>query len=99
MDEQNRIVSFLERPDEESRSGQTSRWVNSGICVCHPEVLDSIPAGVPADFPKDIFPRLLNTGRIFGFPLTGYRCAIDSEARLQNAVADLRNNPNLISAV
>jgi NDP-sugar pyrophosphorylase family protein len=85
LDDQNRIISFLERPDEAGREGHTSRWVNSGICICHPEILNSIPPRTGSDLPRDIFPKLVDTGRLFGFPLTGYRCAIDSPERLAQA--------------
>lgn len=93
LDATGRITSFLERPDEKARAGQSSRWVNSGVCICAPEVLDAIPVGVPCDLPRDIFPKLITTGRVFGFALTGYRCAIDSPERLaeaRTAVADGR---------
>lgn len=87
LDETGRITAFLERPDEKSRAGQLSRWVNSGVCICAPEVLDTIPAGVPCDLPRDIFPKLIASGRVYGFGLTGYRCAIDSPERLAEARA------------
>jgi mannose-1-phosphate guanylyltransferase/phosphomannomutase len=85
LDHENRIVGFLERPGAEARRGVTSPWVNSGICLCRPEILDSIPPDAPCDLPRDIFPRLLAGGRIFGFPLAGRRCAIDSPQRLEEA--------------
>jgi len=31
--------------------------------------------------------KLIRTGRVFGFPLSGFRCAIDSPARLAEAAA------------
>jgi len=89
MDGDQRITGFLERPGEEARRGAVSPWVNSGICLCHPEVLDRIPAGKPCDLPRDIFPQLLGGGKVFGYPLSGYRCAIDSPQRLEEARAAL----------
>jgi NDP-sugar pyrophosphorylase family protein len=85
LDDAGRITAFLERPDEKSRTGQSSPWVNSGVCICTPEVLAAIPAGVPSDLPRDIFPKLIASGRVYGFALTGYRCAIDSPERLTEA--------------
>jgi len=87
LDEDGRITGFLERPTEQSRSCVNSTWVNSGICICDPEFLDAIPADVPSDLPRDIFPKLINTGRLYGFPLSGYRCAIDSTERLAEAMS------------
>lgn len=85
MDEEGRIVGFLERPTEGARRGAHSTWVNSGICICNPEFLDAIPAGIPCDLPRDVFPKLIGTGRLYGFTLSGYRCAIDSPDRLEEA--------------
>jgi NDP-sugar pyrophosphorylase family protein len=80
-----RIVGFLERPSDDQRKQVHSSWVNSGICVCSPEILQFIPAAVPSDLPRDIFARLVDSGRLYGFPLEGYRCAIDSPERLEEA--------------
>lgn len=88
-----RITGFLERPSDADRQGIDSPWVNSGICVCSPEILAHIPAGRPADFPRDVFRPLVATGRLHAVPLSGWRCAIDSPERLEEsrrAVADGR---------
>ncbi len=85
LNKEGRIISFLERPDERSRLGVNFTWVNSGICICDPEFLDAIPANVPCDLPRDIFPNLIDSRRLYGFPLSGYRCAIDSRERLIEA--------------
>jgi mannose-1-phosphate guanylyltransferase/phosphomannomutase len=89
LDPSGRITGFLERPSDEARLGQTSRWVNSGVCICRPEAIDFIPNNMPADFPRDVFPKLIGTGRVYGFALSGYRCAIDSVERLAEARAAL----------
>ena len=82
LDPQGRIIGFLERPTDEARRGIVSNWVNSGICLCSPEILENIPSSKPCDLPRDIFINLVSTGRLFGFPLSGYRCAVDSPERL-----------------
>ena len=87
LDAEGRITSFLERPDDPARRGVSSNWVNSGICLCRPEIFTHIPPQTPCDLPRDIFPKLIRTGRVFGFPLSGFRCAIDSPARLAEAAA------------
>jgi mannose-1-phosphate guanylyltransferase/phosphomannomutase len=89
LDETGRITGFLERPDESARRGVNTNWVNSGICICRPEIFTSIPPRTTCDLPRDIFPKLIPTGRLFGFPLAGYRCAIDSPERLAEAAAAL----------
>ena len=90
------IHQFLERPTAAERRGVASQWVNSGICVCAREILQHIPAGVPSDLPRDIFCKLVSTGRLYAVPLSGYRCAIDSAARFaeaESALADGRCQP------
>lgn len=87
MDEQGRIIGFLERPTEDARRGVKSPWVNSGVCICDPQLLDKIPADTVCDLPRDIFPMLIDTECLFGFPLSGYRCAVDSVDRLAEARA------------
>jgi NDP-sugar pyrophosphorylase family protein len=87
LDVESRITAFLERPDDETRRGVATNWVNSGICLCAPEIFAHIPPQTPCDLPRDIFPQLIATGRLFGFPLSGWRCAIDSPARLAEAEA------------
>ncbi|MSU34516.1 MAG: NDP-sugar synthase [Pedosphaera sp.] len=85
LDESQRILGFLERPTDEMRQGVTAPWVNSGVCICSPEIFDHIPTGRFSDLPRDIFVKLVDTGRLYGFPLTGFRCAIDSASRLEEA--------------
>lgn len=92
MDGDGRVTRLLERPVAAERTNVTSEWVHSGVSVCDPAILDQIPDG-PADLPRDLYPPLISTGRVFGVPLTGYRCAVDSAERLEearSAVADGR---------
>lgn len=84
-----RIEALLERPDEAARARVASPWVNSGIYLMEPSVLAAIPPEGPCDFPRDVFPGLIAKGGVFGYPLEGYRCAIDSPERLDQARADL----------
>ncbi|MGE3311013.1 MAG: NDP-sugar synthase [Limisphaerales bacterium] len=101
LDPDGRVIGFLERPSEEhrARAGITTPWVNSGICVASPELLDHIPAGIPADLPRDVFIPLVTTGRLFAMPLSGFRCAIDSPDRLAEARAGLAENRCHITAL
>ena len=87
MDENNRITGFIERPTEAERQAAPYPWVNSGLQVLNRRMLDYISAGQPADLPRDVYIPLLEQEAIYGFPLTGYRCAIDSPARYAEAQA------------
>lgn len=88
MDKECRIVNLLERPSDAERAQVTSPWVNSGVYLLNPSVLDRISPEAPQDFPRDVFPKMISEGRVFGFPLTGYRCAIDSPERLAQAQSE-----------
>lgn len=84
LDAEHRVTRFLERPSQRERAGIDSDWVNSGICLCSPELLARIPEG-SADLPRDVLVPAVDEGRIFAAPLTGYRCAVDSIERLHQA--------------
>jgi len=93
LDADRRVTHFLERPDEATRNSlAASPWVNSGLCICDPAVLGKVPVGVACDLPRDVFPALIPTRRLFSHPLSGYRCAIDSPQRLAEAQAALAGN-------
>jgi mannose-1-phosphate guanylyltransferase/phosphomannomutase len=90
MDADGRIVGFLERPNEAQRAAVRSTWAFSGVTICDPDLLGEIPPQTSCDLPRDIFTRLTPTGRLFAFPLTGRRCAVDSSERLAEARAAVR---------
>jgi NDP-sugar pyrophosphorylase family protein len=81
-----RVTRFVERPSVGERAGASSQWVNSGICVCSPEVLELVPPPPPpSDLARDIVPVAVQSGRVFAETLSGYRCAVDSPERLEEA--------------
>jgi NDP-sugar pyrophosphorylase family protein len=65
LDPNHRITRFLEKPKPEEAF---SNWVNGGIYMLEPAILDAIPADGPSDFGRDVFPMLLARG----VPLFGY---------------------------
>lgn len=85
------ITEFLERPKDSDRPTWTDAWVNSGVCVCSPDIFDLIPRDRPVDLPRDVFAPLAGSGRLFGLPLSGYRCAVDSPERLERLRRDIAN--------
>lgn len=66
LDDQSRITRFLEKPAPEE---VFNHWVNAGIIVLEPKVLEMIPANRTSDLGRDIFPALLTHGE----QLYGYR--------------------------
>lgn len=87
VDDSGHIERFLEKP---SWGEVISDTVNTGIYVLAPEVLDEIESGVPFDFSKDLFPRLMQRGApLYGFIATGYWCDIGDIAEYMRATGDL----------
>jgi NDP-sugar pyrophosphorylase family protein len=70
FDENNRVTRYLEKP----RSDQVfSHWVNAGIYILEPKVIDLIPPGRAVDFSREVFPALLEAGH----PMYAYCLAQD----------------------
>ncbi|HSJ59155.1 MAG TPA: nucleotidyltransferase family protein [Anaerolineae bacterium] len=83
LDGQDRIVRFLEKPAPEE---VFSHWINAGIYVLEPRVLDAIPAGTACDFGRDILPVLLAGG----VPLCGYKLSASEGLSWIDTPEDLR---------
>ena len=67
-----RITNFVEKP----AWGQVvSDAVNTGIYLLEPEILQRIPAG-PYDFGRDLFPKMVSSGGLYGYVMDGYWCDI-----------------------
>lgn len=65
-----KIESFIEKP---GWGRAVSDLANTGIYFVNPKVLSYIPEGVPYDFSKDLFPKMMKEGRIIGgFEEKGY---------------------------
>ena len=79
-----RVERFLERPSAAAADAIPSNWAFSGICVLSAECLNALPNG-PSDLPSDVFPELAVAGEVFAERHVGYRCAVESPARLESA--------------
>jgi mannose-1-phosphate guanylyltransferase/phosphomannomutase len=90
MEDDGRISAFLERPTEEQRRASPHPWVNSGVAILGLRAREAIPAQAPADLPRDVWMPSVERLRLFGVPLSGYRCAVDSPQRLAEADAAFR---------
>ena len=88
LDNDGRIIDFLERPSEPTHVEEES-WVNSGIYCFSPGIFKFIPENSFCDFPRDIFPLLIEQRNLYGLPLNGYRCAIDTPDRYLLAQQDI----------
>jgi mannose-1-phosphate guanylyltransferase/phosphomannomutase len=73
-DNDGNIKRFVEKPGW----GEVfSDWVNTGIYILEPEILDYFDFEVKFDFSKDLFPLLMkNNKKILGCLLSGYWCDV-----------------------
>ncbi|HNS53097.1 MAG TPA: mannose-1-phosphate guanyltransferase [Anaerolineae bacterium] len=86
-DQQGKITQFLEKP---SWGEVISDTVNTGIYVIDPAVLDLIEPGVPTDWSKDVFPKLLEAGRpLYGYVAGGYWTDVGDIGEYMRATADM----------
>ena len=59
LDDKSRVLKFIEKP----KLGETeSHWVNAGIYLLNPEIIQYIPDGF-SDFGRQIFPELLQKNK------------------------------------
>jgi mannose-1-phosphate guanylyltransferase len=76
-----RVLSFLEKPRPEEID---TNLINAGLYILEPDVLDLIPPGRPVSIEREVFPRLVEDGAVYGVALPGYWLDIGTpEAYLQ----------------
>jgi len=69
-DSENRIIKFKEKPKPEECF---SNFINTGLYVLEPKILEVIPHGLAYDFARNVFPELLKSGkRMYGYPAQGF---------------------------
>ena len=68
LDAENRIQRFVEKPP---KNQAPSHLVNAGIYIIEPDVLRMIPDGRKVSLEREIFPTIVNQGKLVGFPFPG----------------------------
>jgi mannose-1-phosphate guanylyltransferase len=67
LDAEARLLRFGEKV--EGGAG----WINGGVYVLEPAVLDFIPTGLVVSMEKETFPLILKQNRhVFGYPVQGF---------------------------
>ncbi len=80
------ITRFQEKP---SRGNVMSDYVNTGLYVLEPEILDYVPLNTPFDFAKDLFKMLHERGYpLHGFIADGYWCDVGNIPEYMRATAN-----------
>lgn len=69
-DETGRITRFQEKPRPEEAFSNTA---NAGFYVVKKTMFEDVPNGVPYDFARQLFPKLMDQGaRFYGYEMRGY---------------------------
>jgi len=69
-DNDGRVQCFVEKP---SPNQVTTNWINAGIYILEPDVLEHVPIGSHYMFERGLFPLLLELGEpIYGYQFNGY---------------------------
>jgi mannose-1-phosphate guanylyltransferase len=63
-----RIVGF----DEKSKTKQGPGWINAGVYVLNPKVVEMIPHGRPVSLEREIFPMLAHENKMRGWKHSGF---------------------------
>jgi mannose-1-phosphate guanylyltransferase len=87
-----RVASFLEKPRPEDID---TDLINAGVYVLEPEVLDLVTPGRAVSIEREVFPRLVEDGTLYGLALPGYWLAVGTPESYLAAHRDVleRNFP------
>jgi NDP-sugar pyrophosphorylase family protein len=83
LSKDDRITRFLEKPSPDQ---VFSHWVNAGIYILEPGILDFISENSASDFSRDVFSKLLANER----PIYGYRMSENEELFWIDTLDDLK---------
>jgi mannose-1-phosphate guanylyltransferase len=64
----NRVIRFVEKPPREKAP---SNLINAGIYVLEPEIFDHIPSGKRVSIEREVFPKLAEEGKLYGYSFEG----------------------------
>lgn len=81
----NKIVEFEEKPKNPRTS---SRLINAGLYLVEPEIFNFITAK-SGKLESDVFPRLAEEGKLFGYPYEGLWLDISNSAAYKQAIKEI----------
>lgn len=90
LDDESRIIDFIERPDEAELARLKAKHpegflVNSAIQILSNKILEYISDNNSFDLPRDVYTQVLKEKVLYGYVLEGERIAIDSPERYEQA--------------
>jgi mannose-1-phosphate guanylyltransferase len=62
-------MAFVEKPSAEEAVANT---INAGAYLLELSTLDSVPEGQPCSIEREVFPQLVKTGSVWGYPCPNY---------------------------
>ena len=68
LTEKNRITQFIEKP---AKGRAPTNLINAGIYVLNPEIFSYIPKGKHVSMEREIFPKLVKEGKLYGHQING----------------------------
>lgn len=86
VDDEGKITSFTEKPKY-----STAGWVNTGFYVFNNEIFDEIPKNKFASLETNIFPKLVDRGKLFGYFYNGYWTDVGRPEDYEKVSRDLLN--------
>jgi mannose-1-phosphate guanylyltransferase len=93
LDWEGRILRFVEKPE---RGKEPSNLINAGVYVLAPEVLEMIPEAKRVSIETEVFPKLANERKLYGFESHGFWMDIGVPEDYLNANAMLLSKSSSI---
>ncbi len=83
VDDHGRVIAFREKPKQ-----PVPGFVNTGIYVFEPQILDYIPALTYCSLEEHVFPALIEKEKLYAYPYNGYWVDIGSPEDYEQAWKD-----------
>lgn len=64
-----KIVGFVEKP--KTKEEAPSNLINAGMIILEPEIFDYMPRKKVISIEKEVYPRLVEAGKMYGYPFFG----------------------------
>jgi mannose-1-phosphate guanylyltransferase len=86
IDDAGRVEAFVEKP---APGEAPTNWINAGIYVLEPSVIDRIPAGRRASIERETFPQMVADGSLYALHSDAYWIDAGTPATYLQAQLDL----------
>jgi mannose-1-phosphate guanylyltransferase len=82
-----KVQKFIEKP---APGTEHSNLINAGLYIMNMAVLDMIPEDGACMLERDIFPKIAEKGKLYGYPFSGQWYATDTHERYEEAIDNWR---------